>query len=195
MNELAGATNVLNRAQLLDVGASATGQAAGDERRDDELLDIGGVEEDFVATYKLHYPRLVRALEFTGANRSNAEDVAQEAFARTLLRWNRVRRGTNPGGYVYRVAFRLARRASPRKPLLGDEQPSVDVGAEATLRVGVDVALKAMPPARRRCAVLCLIVGLSTRDAARALHIAESTVRKQIERARTDLRQALSDGC
>jgi DNA-directed RNA polymerase specialized sigma24 family protein len=74
-----------------------------------------------------------------------------------------------------------------------DEQSSPDVGAEATLHVGIDVALKAMPAARRRCAVLCLIIGLSTKDAASTLHIAESTVRKQIERARTDLRQALRD--
>ncbi|MCA1692656.1 MAG: hypothetical protein LC733_10840 [Actinobacteria bacterium] len=49
----------------------------------------------------------------TGARRDDAEDVAQEAFARTLSRWRRVRTGSNPPGYVYRVAFRLLRRAQP----------------------------------------------------------------------------------
>ena len=65
---------------------------------------------------------------------------------------------------------------------------------EATLNAGVDAALNAMPLARRRCAVLCLVVGISTKDAARTLRIAESTVRKQLERARIDLRVALKDG-
>jgi DNA-directed RNA polymerase specialized sigma24 family protein len=52
--------------------------------------------------------------------------------------------------------------------------------------------IQAMPPAQRRCAVLCLVVGASTKEAARSLGIAESTVRKQIERARQDLREELS---
>lgn len=152
-----------------------------------------GIDEDFVAIYKVHYARLVRALELGGASPPTAEDVAQEAFARTLGRWRRVRRGTNPTGYVYRVAFRLARRSSPRELQIADEPPSADIAAEATLQAGIDAALQAMPAARRRCAVLCLVVGMSTKDAARALRIAESTVRKQIERARTDLRLALKD--
>jgi RNA polymerase sigma-70 factor (ECF subfamily) len=189
-----GATNVRNRAHLSDMnGTCSTDHPASGGDHGDELVDPDGVDEDFVATYKMHCPRLVRALELAGANRSTAEDVTQEAFARTLGRWSRVRRGTNPSGYVYRVAFRLARRSSTREPVLTDEPSSTDVGAEATLHVGIDMALKAMPAARRRCAVLCLIVGLSTKDAASTLHIAESTVRKQIERARTDLRQALRD--
>lgn len=194
MNASIGATNIPYRAHLSDMDdTSATGHKAGGDDRGDDLEALDGVDEDFVATYKMHYPRLVRALELAGATRSTAEDVAQEAFARTFGRWVRVHRGTNPAGYVYRVAFRLARRSSSRKPVLTDVQSSSDVGGEATLRVGIDVALKAMPAARRRCAVLCLIVGLSTKDAASTLHIAESTVRKQIERARTDLRQALRD--
>lgn len=152
-----------------------------------------GIDEDFVAIYKLHYARLVRALELGGVSQPTAEDVAQEAFARTLGHWRRVRRGTNPAGYVYRVAFRLARRSLPRELQIADERPSVDIAAEATLQAGIDAVLRAMPAARRRCAVLCLVVGMSTKDAASALRIAESTVRKQIERARTDLRLALND--
>jgi len=172
--------------------ASATEHSRRGDDHGDAFVDLG-VDEDFVASYVAHYPRLVRALELAGTNRSTADDLAQEAFARTFSRWGRVRRGTNPAGYVYRVAFRMARRSQSRKPLLAEEDSSPDVGAEATLRVGIVAALKTMPPARRRCAVLCLIVGLSTKEAAGTLHIAESTVRKQIERARTDLRLALKD--
>ena len=152
---------------------------------------IDAVEDDFIAIYKVHYPRLVRALELGGSSRSTAEDVAQEAFARTLGHWRRVRRGTNPAGYVYRVAFRLAQRSTLRPIQLTDEHSPDDMAAETTLRIGIDAVLKEMPAAQRRCAVLCLVIGMSTKEAAGALRIAESTVRKQIERARTDLRLAL----
>jgi len=137
----------------------------------------------------------VRALELSGADRSRAEDVAQEAFARTLPHWRRVRTGTNPPGYVYRVAFRLARRAGHLEVPTPDGTLSVeaaagDVAAEAALGVDLAKAVDAMPRGRRAVALLCMLAGLSTKDAAKSLGIAESTVRKQLERARAELRDA-----
>lgn len=149
--------------------------------------------EEFVELYRAHYGRLVRALRYAGASAAESEDLAQEAFARTLDHWWRVRHGSNPAGYVYRVGFRLARRRR-RELLLGDATPdttSPDVGGEATTRVGAQAALAEMPAARRSCAVLCLMVGLSPNEAAHVLGIAASTVRKQLERARVDLHAAL----
>jgi len=190
MKSLAGERALVNRAHLSVVGDDTVGSAEAEEDR----VKLVGVDDDFVATYRLHFPRLVRALELSGASRSTAEDLAQEAFARTFSRWRRVRRGSNPAGYVYRVAFRLARRPSLSTQHLVEDRSSGDVAAEATLNAGVDAALDAMPLGRRKCAVLCLVVGISTKDAAHTLRIAESTVRKQLERARVDLRVALRDG-
>lgn len=156
----------------------------------------GGADEDLVALYREHYPRLVRALELSGTDRAWAEDLAQEAFARTLDHWWRVRRGGNPPGYPYRIAFRLARRRLGREVLLGEDPGAADAGvdtaSEATTRVGVEQALRQMPSRRRSCAVLCLLAGLSPNEAAASLGIAAGTVRKQIERARADLHAALS---
>ena len=70
--------------------------------------------------------------------------------------------------------------------------PAANPEAEVTTRVTVTAALAAMPPRRRACAVLCLVVGLSTADAASALGIAEGTVRKHLGEARDDLRQVLA---
>ena len=56
--------------------------------------------------------------------------------------------------------------------------------------VAVEAALAAMPPRRRACAVMCLVVGLPVQEAARALGIADGTVRKHLEEARRDLRAA-----
>jgi RNA polymerase sigma-70 factor (ECF subfamily) len=151
---------------------------------------------DFVALYEQNYARLVRALEYSGHSRAAAEDVAQEAFARTLGHWRRVRRGTNPAGYVFTVAFRLARRR--RDPVDPDGSASAanaastpDIAVLTSLRTSVASVIELMPPARRNCAVLCLVVELSPKEAGRILGIAESTVRKQLERARADLKAAL----
>jgi RNA polymerase sigma factor (sigma-70 family) len=165
-------------------------------------LADGEIERDFVALYEIHYPRLVRCLEIAGASRSRAEDVAQEAFARTLGHWRRVRRGSNPAGYVFRVAFRLVRRRSRElsfdgdvmalgATIVGSGPADGDSAALASLQSTVSAVIEEMPTGRRSCAVLCLVVEMSPKEAGRALGIAESTVRKQLERARADLRVAL----
>jgi RNA polymerase sigma factor (sigma-70 family) len=116
-----------------------------------------------------------------------AEDIAQEAFARTFGHWRRVRKGTNPPGYVYRTAFRLLRPRLPDFELSGDERPSPDIAGEAITNVSVKAALEAMPVRRRACALLCFVVGLTPAEAGEALGIEASTVRKQLEHARRDL--------
>jgi RNA polymerase sigma factor (sigma-70 family) len=155
------------------------------------------VSSDFAEMFEQYYRRVVRALELSGLDRPAAEDAAQEAFARTLGHWTRVRGGSNPPGYVFRTAFRLARRQLARAPELpideGWSTPDQGVAAVAT-RIDVERCLASMPVRRRACAVCCLVVGLSTKETARTLGIAEGTVRKQLERARADLRLALDDG-
>lgn len=179
--------------QLVDAGGDAfrqTVRVAADQG--------AGVAPDFIEIYGAHYGRLVRALELSGLGRAGAEDVAQEAFARTLYHWRRVRQGSNPPGYAYRVAFRLARRTLARElsrsqPLEGEITAPADVAGEVATRTAVEKTLEAMPPRRRACAVLCLMGGLSTNDVARSLGIAPGTVRKQLEHAKADLRAALGD--
>jgi DNA-directed RNA polymerase specialized sigma24 family protein len=163
------------------------------------------VERDFVRVYRQHYPRLLRALRLAGAATS-AEDLAQEAFAVALSHWWRVRRGTNPAGYPYRVAFRLLVRqrgvaaddtrpagARPGEVALGAVPGLASTDGAATVRVAVAAVLAAMPPRRRQVAVLCLLVGERPAEAARALDLAEATVRKHLELARADLRAQLGD--
>jgi RNA polymerase sigma-70 factor, ECF subfamily len=153
---------------------------------------------DFVDCYRAHYRRLVRALRLSGADAATAEDVAQEAFARALARWRRVSRGTNPPGYVYTSGFRLMQRAQLQRAKQGLTEPSTDdpsssrPDAEATTTVAVESVLRAMPPRRRACAVMCFVVGLSVHEAADALDIADGTVRKHLDEARRDLAAGLA---
>ncbi len=153
------------------------------------------VSDDFAEVFAAHYPRLVRALELSGASRPQAEDLAQEAFARTLGHWRRVRTGSNPPGYVFRTAFNLSRRRGlhPATPL--DDAPAPGAVDEmVAVRVDVERALAAMPPRRRACVALCWLLEASTAEAAEALGIAPGTVRKQLELARHQLAGSLTGG-
>jgi RNA polymerase sigma-70 factor (ECF subfamily) len=145
--------------------------------------------DDFVDLFTSQYPKLVGALRVAGAvDRAAAEDVAQEAFARTLGHWRRVRQGTNPAGYVYRVAFRLLGRRGglPTSPLDDANLPSTERSAEETAvdNVSAARALAAMPPRRRACAALCWYLGFTSEEAADILGIDAATVRTHLERAR-----------
>lgn len=150
--------------------------------------------DDFVTLYEAHYSRLVRALQIGGLDRHAAEDVAQEAFARTLGHWRRVRLGSNPPGYVYRTAFRLSRSRWKREDEIQGERTSRDdTAAEAVSNLTLEAALGRMPARRRACATLCFVVGLTPKEAARSLGIAEGTVRKQLGLARDELKDLIGE--
>jgi RNA polymerase sigma factor (sigma-70 family) len=148
---------------------------------------------DFVDCYQTHYRRLVRALRLSGADAATAEDITQEAFARALVHWRRIRKGSNPPGYVYTTGFRLLQRALRRAeppPTITMQVPRAPTESTALTVLAVEGALGTMPPRRRACAVMCLVVGLPVSDAASALGIAPGTVRKHLEEARRDLQAA-----
>jgi RNA polymerase sigma-70 factor (ECF subfamily) len=160
---------------------------------DAEVAEAAPGASDFVDCYRTHYRRLTRALRLSGADQSTAEDIAQEAFARALVHWRRIRKGDNPPGYVYTTGFRLLQRAQNRPappPAVATSPSGASTESAALTVLAVETALAGMPPRRRACAVMCLIVGIPVSDAAAALGIAAGTVRKHLEEARRDLQAA-----
>jgi RNA polymerase sigma factor (sigma-70 family) len=146
--------------------------------------------DDFVDLFREQYPRLLRALRMAGADPWQAEDIAQEAFARTLGHWGRVRTGPNPPGYLFRTAFRLSARRGLIPAVDGEDRPddrAISPADAAAHGVDLERALAAMPPRRRACVVLCWLLEVPTAEAASALGIADGTVRKHLEAARQDL--------
>jgi len=147
--------------------------------------------DDFVELFRSQYRRVVTAMRLAGAG-ADSEDVAQEAFARTYRHWRRVRHGSSPAGYVFRVAFRQhAKRGGVREVVVAGNdllQPVAPSPEDAVLTTSaVASAIAKMPPARRSCAVACWLAGLRAEEAATAFGISAATVRKQLERARADL--------
>ncbi len=151
----------------------------------------------FAALYSEHAGRVRRALMLSGADEETAADVAQEAFARTYPHWRRVQTGTNPAGYVYRVAFRELRRRGhlPDRPdgdaaaqdVMTEEHGPEERALAAVAADAAVLAIRAMPPGRRACALLVLAAGLTAEEAGQALGITASTVRVQVCRARAEL--------
>ena len=157
------------------------------EATTDRLTEVSS--DDFVDLFTSQYPKLVGALRVAGpVDKAAAEDIAQEAYARTLGHWRRVRQGTNPAGYVYRVAFRLLRRRGGLRASQLDDVEVASAGPStedtAVANVSAARALAAMPPRRRACAALCWYLGFTSEEAAAILGIDAATVRTHLERAR-----------
>ncbi len=70
-----------------------------------EVVEPSTFEEFFL----LQHERLFQALYLLTGNRSEADDLAQEALLRAYERWDRVGAMDSPAGYVYRTALNLHR--------------------------------------------------------------------------------------
>ena len=68
----------------------------------------------FAEFYHGSYPRIVTLVAVLLGDQHEAQDVAQEAFARALGRWLRLRKYDVPEAWVRKVAFRLAVDTSRR---------------------------------------------------------------------------------
>ena len=68
------------------------------------------VDPAFRELYEREFAAVFRAALLLSGDRRLAEDAAQEAFARALARWRRLRSHPSPGGWVTTTALNVARR-------------------------------------------------------------------------------------
>jgi RNA polymerase sigma-70 factor (ECF subfamily) len=151
-----------------------------------------------------HLDRLYRAAWALCGSRHDAEDLVQDTFARVLQK-PRMLRSEDDLGYLLRVLrnthFSRLRAAArrPRADPLPDELDRVpDPSAsapEAALNASELYALIAeLPDPFREALVAIDVVGLSYREAARALRVREATITTRLYRARQRLARSLDDG-
>ena len=122
-----------------------------------------GPVPDFGTFFAIEYRRLFEVLYLLTRDRTEAEDLAQEAMARAYERWSGIR---DPTRYVYRTAFNLHR----------------------TLRRRLAVAVR-----KRAAVVLVDWAGMTAEEAAQVLGIQPVSVRGRLHRARAALRQRIGD--
>jgi RNA polymerase sigma-70 factor (sigma-E family) len=143
-------------------------------------------------------PRLVGTLVLYCNDPAAGEELAQEALARAIERWDRVSTYESPDAWVFRVGLNLARswqrrrRAQERvqRKLIVQLHPYAAVPpAEATVAVR---DLVSRLPARQRAVVITrFYAGLSVEETAKVLGCAPGTVTAHTHRALRRLRADL----
>jgi RNA polymerase sigma-70 factor (ECF subfamily) len=148
-----------------------------------------------------HVDRMYRAAWALCGRREDAEDLVQETFARVLAR-PRVVRGEDEAYYLMRAlrnTFYTSRRTASRRPLTGAELDDIVVAdprptsrPERAIEVQELYAQIAQLPEDFRLALVAVdVLGLSYREAARALKAREATITTRLFRARRLIARAL----
>src|SRR5271156_1381763 len=138
----------------------------------------------FADLYRLAYRVAFRIL----GDRSEAEDVAQEALARAALRWSRLHE--RPEGWVCRVASNQAidRYRRRRRQLYVPAGPVGIVDERLGERGDLVTALRKLPRRQREVVVLRYLADFSEADVAVALGCSVGTVKSQASRGLSALR-------
>ncbi len=151
-----------------------------------------------------HVDRLYRAAWALCGSREDAEDLVQETFARVLAR-TRVLTGDDDLYYLMRVlrnTFLTSRRTASRRPqtvaeldevLAADPRP-MGQPQRALEMQEVYSTIAELPEDFRMALVAVDVLGLSYREAARALHVREATITTRLFRARKQVAGRLLPG-
>lgn len=146
---------------------------------------------DLEAELLAAYPALTRRLALILRDSSEAEDVAQAAFARALEQRHRFS-GGDARAWFYTIGLRLAfnelrrRRTAARGP--GDE-PSWAMSSEPDLWM----ALVQLEPQHRAALLLSTLDGYTHEEIGRMLGVRPGTVSSWLSRTKERLRALLGD--
>jgi RNA polymerase sigma-70 factor (ECF subfamily) len=149
-----------------------------------------------------HIDRLYRAARSLCGSREEAEDLVQETFARVLQK-PRFLRSEDDLGYLLRVlrnTFISMRRAASRRPQATAPPEALDYvedrgAVHPQTRVELTEvygAISELPPDFRDAVIAIDVVGLSYRQAARALQVREATITTRLHRGRQRIARSLA---
>jgi RNA polymerase sigma-70 factor (ECF subfamily) len=134
-------------------------------------------------------------------HRQDAEDVAQEAFARAYRRFTQLRDRERFRAWLVRMTWRLAidrwrsdRRRTVREESVEAGQPVASIEQEAAAAERAALlwrAIDALPEKLRVVTVLAAIEGYDIREVGRLLDLPEGTVKSRLFLARKGLAESL----
>ena len=155
--------------------------------------------DDFREFYRASYGRTLATVAALVGSKHEAEDIAQEAYARALARWSWLHRFDLPDAWVRKVAVRLAidsgrrrrtglaaalRLASIRQP----QAPQPDDDLRYTL---LGAALLDLPIRERQVVVLHYLADLPVDAIAQECGLPAGTVKTRLAAGRRHLAERL----
>jgi RNA polymerase sigma-70 factor (ECF subfamily) len=157
---------------------------------------------DFGEFYQANFGRTLALITALTGDRSEAEDVTSEAFARALARWSRLRDYDLPEAWVRRVALRLAtdsgrrlRRAYRVSLKLSAQRADQSVRPDDALGfTDLGQALRRLPFAQREVLVLHYLADLSVEQIAADRGLSTGTVKTRLVAGRRRLERELASG-
>jgi RNA polymerase sigma factor (sigma-70 family) len=173
---------------------------AGDARLLERFAACGD-EAAFAALVGRHGPLVWQVCRRVLRHEHDAEDAFQAAFLALARKARSIGRGEAVGGWLYRVALRVAlrvRAAAARR--VAHERPAADADRAAAgrddplwrdLRPVLDEEVARLPGRYRAAFVLCCLEGKTNGEAARQLGCAPGTVGSRLAWARLRLRTRL----
>jgi RNA polymerase sigma-70 factor (ECF subfamily) len=167
--------------------------------RGEEVVETDVVVEprSFELFFADEHARLFGALCLVTGNRSEAEEIMQDAFLRLWERWDRVAAIDDASAYLFRTAMNVFRNRYRRASLALRKTisvaPTEDALATVEDRDVVVRALRGLTPDQRAAVVLTAYVGLTSEEAGKVLGMRAGTVRTLATRARAAIREKAGD--
>jgi RNA polymerase sigma-70 factor (sigma-E family) len=126
-----------------------------------------------------------------------AEDLVQEALAKTAVHWKRVEAAEHPDAYVRRILVNTSHSMwrrhwrRPRQARLERDVAIPDGADERARRDELMTALRQLPERQRATVVLRYFLQLSEAETAQTLDCSVGTVKSQTSKALAALRRAI----
>jgi RNA polymerase sigma-70 factor (sigma-E family) len=162
---------------------------------------MGTNEDDYAEFVRGRSNALLRSAYLLTGDQHLAEDLVQEALARTHRAWSRLHETGNAEAYARRIMYHLQvsvwRRRKVAEDLPGDLPEQKDhAGDDAesiTRRIAVARALRSLSAKQRAVVVLRYFEDHTEAEAAEMLGVSVSTIKTQTARALDHLRKLVSE--
>ena len=165
---------------------------------------MSAADEQFREFVRSRAAPLHRAAYLLGGDWHLANDLVQEALAKTFRHWRRVQLADSPDAYVRRILVNEVNRyfqrhhhvTSPIDLANGGRDPAnstlSDASDDIARRELLLTALLALPDRQRATVVLRYLEGMTEAETARVLGCSEGTVKSQTYRALHALNHLIS---
>jgi RNA polymerase sigma-70 factor (ECF subfamily) len=151
------------------------------------------------------FDQLYNFAHWLAQDRTEAEDLVQETYAKALKRFSSFQPGTNFRAWIYRIlrntflTSRTGLKAIATMPLDAEDEMEISAGPETPESILIDqsqqqllqTAIEALPVHFREALLLCEVEEMSYQEIAETLSIPIGTVMSRLSRARKALRESL----